>query len=112
MSAKELAVYICERIFEGTHPVLLVAHDDGDWQFLCGGHHEPLATSWTCVKTRMASSGSTASVSQAGTAPSGSCSPTRVMYAERALSFASWVVALSSAISIDWMPQPPRTCHP
>ncbi len=41
MSSKESAAYICEHIFEGTHPVLLVAHDDGDWQFLCGGHHEP-----------------------------------------------------------------------
>lgn len=39
MSAPELAAYICEHVFKRTHPVLLVAHDDGDWQFLCGGGH-------------------------------------------------------------------------
>ena len=41
MSTPELAAFICEHIFEKSHPVLLVAHDDGDWQFLCGGPHKP-----------------------------------------------------------------------
>ena len=43
MSDREFAAYVCEHIFEGTHPVLLVAHEGGDWQFLCGGSHGPEA---------------------------------------------------------------------
>jgi hypothetical protein len=31
--------YVCSHVFGGERPVLLVAHDDGDWQFLCGGDH-------------------------------------------------------------------------
>jgi hypothetical protein len=43
MSERELTAYICEHIFEGSRPVLLVAHEGGDWQFLCGGPHSPKA---------------------------------------------------------------------
>jgi hypothetical protein len=32
-----LACYICDHIFRNERPVLLVAHEDGDWSFLCGG---------------------------------------------------------------------------
>jgi hypothetical protein len=35
-----LAVYVCHHVFTHERPVLLVSHDDGDWQFLCGGPHE------------------------------------------------------------------------
>ncbi len=35
-----LAVYICSHVFENTKPILLVCHESGDWQFLCGGTHE------------------------------------------------------------------------
>ena len=37
---KELPVYVCSHVFERTRPVLLAAHSDGDWQFLCGGGHD------------------------------------------------------------------------
>ena len=37
----EFAAYVCSHVFEHTRPVLLVARDDGDWQFLCGGAHAP-----------------------------------------------------------------------
>lgn len=33
------ACFVCEHVFLG-HPVLVVSHDDGDWQFLCGATHE------------------------------------------------------------------------
>ena len=33
-----LAVLVCSHIFAITKPILLVSHhEDGDWQFLCGG---------------------------------------------------------------------------
>lgn len=35
-----LAVFICSHIFENTKPILLVSHEDDDWQFLCGGEHD------------------------------------------------------------------------
>lgn len=36
----ERAVFICDHVFSGSHPILYVVHnDDGDWQFLCGGPH-------------------------------------------------------------------------
>ncbi|WP_019865449.1 hypothetical protein [Methylovulum miyakonense] len=31
-----LGVFICPHIFENTRPILLVIHDEGDWQCLCG----------------------------------------------------------------------------
>jgi hypothetical protein len=40
MPEKETAAYVCGHIFDATRPVLLVSHEDGDWQFLCGGPHE------------------------------------------------------------------------
>ncbi len=33
-----LTSYICPHIFENSRPILLVVHDDGEWQFLCGGN--------------------------------------------------------------------------
>ncbi|WP_437730194.1 hypothetical protein [Sorangium sp. So ce1335] len=39
MTERELAAYVCEHVFEGSRPVLLVAHEDGSWQFLCGDSH-------------------------------------------------------------------------
>ncbi len=37
MNQRELATFICSHIFRATHPVLLVAREQGDWMFLCGG---------------------------------------------------------------------------
>jgi hypothetical protein len=37
----EGAAFICGHVFDQSRPVLLVSHGDGDWQFLCGGDHEP-----------------------------------------------------------------------
>lgn len=31
--------FICSHVFAESASVLLVLHDDGDWQFLCGGDH-------------------------------------------------------------------------
>lgn len=39
MSERERVAYVCEHIFDGSRPVLLVAHEGGDWQFLCGQAH-------------------------------------------------------------------------
>ena len=41
MSEREIAAYVCSHVFERTRPVLLVARDGGDWQFLCGEAHDP-----------------------------------------------------------------------
>jgi hypothetical protein len=41
MRNPEVAAYVCSHVFERTRPVLLVARDGGDWQFLCGGEHGP-----------------------------------------------------------------------
>jgi hypothetical protein len=41
MSEREVAAYVCEHVFEHVRPILLVARDGGDWQFLCGGSHDP-----------------------------------------------------------------------
>ena len=38
-SSRNLVAYICPHVFTGTRPVLLVAHEGGDWQFLCGSTH-------------------------------------------------------------------------
>lgn len=35
-----LPVFICSHIYQNTKPVLLVSHEDGDWQFLCGEGHD------------------------------------------------------------------------
>ena len=31
--------YVCEHVFRGDRPVLLVSRGDGDWCFLCGDNH-------------------------------------------------------------------------
>ena len=31
-----LGIFVCPHVFKGTRPVLLVIHEDGDWQCLCG----------------------------------------------------------------------------
>ena len=36
----ELTAFICRHVFDETRPVLLVSHEGGDWQLLCGGDHE------------------------------------------------------------------------
>jgi len=33
----ERAALVCEHVFDASRPVLLVSHEGGDWQFLCGG---------------------------------------------------------------------------
>jgi hypothetical protein len=33
---RNLKAYICAHIFEKSRPVLLVAHEEGDWIFACG----------------------------------------------------------------------------
>lgn len=37
----QLGVYCCEHVFRGERRVLLVARNDGDWQFLCGDVDHP-----------------------------------------------------------------------
>jgi hypothetical protein len=36
----EIESYICLHVFEFERPILLVAKEDGDWQFLCGDEHD------------------------------------------------------------------------
>jgi hypothetical protein len=36
---RERAAFVCSHVFEGSRPILLAAHEEGDWQFLCGGEH-------------------------------------------------------------------------
>jgi hypothetical protein len=31
-----LGVFVCQHIFDDTRPILLVVHEEGDWQCLCG----------------------------------------------------------------------------
>lgn len=38
---REPAAFVCSHIFRDTTAVLLVAHDGGDWMFLCGAEHGP-----------------------------------------------------------------------
>ena len=35
-SSRTLVAYLCPHVFTETRPVLLVAREAGDWQFLCG----------------------------------------------------------------------------
>lgn len=35
----ELRALVCSHVFEYSRPVLLVAREDGEWLFLCGGLH-------------------------------------------------------------------------
>ncbi|WNG43728.1 hypothetical protein F0U60_06165 [Archangium minus] len=37
---RERLAFVCRHVFEGGRPIRLVAHEDGDWQFLCGEEHE------------------------------------------------------------------------
>jgi hypothetical protein len=37
---EEVAAFICSHVFDQTRPVLMVLHEGGDWQFLCGADHE------------------------------------------------------------------------
>jgi hypothetical protein len=41
--------YVCKHVFEGSRPVLLVSRGDGDWCFLCGGHHEDRASEYRVI---------------------------------------------------------------
>ncbi|WP_152565180.1 MULTISPECIES: hypothetical protein [Methylobacter] len=34
----DLGVFVCPHVFKATRPILLVVHEDGDWQCLCGGN--------------------------------------------------------------------------
>lgn len=35
---RQLGCIVCSHVFDGSRPVLLIAHDrDDSWQFLCGG---------------------------------------------------------------------------
>lgn len=36
---RESAAFVCSHIFENSLPVLLVARENGDWMYLCGGLH-------------------------------------------------------------------------
>jgi hypothetical protein len=36
---KGTPVYLCSHVFSRERAVLVVLHEDGDWQFLCGGNH-------------------------------------------------------------------------
>jgi len=38
--ADHLPAFVCSHVFARERPILLVSHEDGDWQFLCGGGHE------------------------------------------------------------------------
>ena len=37
----ERPALICSHVFEDTRPILLVSHEDGVWQFLCGAGDHP-----------------------------------------------------------------------
>jgi hypothetical protein len=37
---RERAAFVCHHVFEGSRPIRLVVHEDGDWQVLCGEQHE------------------------------------------------------------------------
>jgi hypothetical protein len=37
---REIAAFVCSHIFKNTHPLLLVARENGDWMFLCGQVHD------------------------------------------------------------------------
>ena len=48
--AASLKTYVCTHVFDEAMPVLLVVHDkDGDWSFVCGGHHEDSAKAYRVV---------------------------------------------------------------
>lgn len=36
----ELRAIVCSHVFDDVLPVLLVAREDGEWLFLCGGMHD------------------------------------------------------------------------
>ena len=36
---RNLAAFVCSHVFARERAVLLVSHEDGDWQFLCGDSH-------------------------------------------------------------------------
>lgn len=40
----ERAAFVCAHVFDVSRPVLLVSHEGGDWQFLCGDHHRSWET--------------------------------------------------------------------
>lgn len=35
----EKCAFVCSHIFNASHPVLLVARENGDWMYLCGESH-------------------------------------------------------------------------
>jgi hypothetical protein len=37
--ADHLPAYVCSHVFSAERPILLVSHEGGDWQFLCGSTH-------------------------------------------------------------------------
>jgi len=38
---EEQLAFVCIHVFEARRPVRLVSHEDGEWQLLCGGAHDP-----------------------------------------------------------------------
>lgn len=38
-SRSEVPAFVCDHVFTTAKPILFVSHEDGDWQFLCGGVH-------------------------------------------------------------------------
>lgn len=36
---RNLAVFVCESVFDGSSDILHVMREAGDWMFLCGGTH-------------------------------------------------------------------------
>jgi hypothetical protein len=36
---ENLGVFVCSHVFSQERPILLVVHNDDEWQFLCGGAH-------------------------------------------------------------------------
>ncbi|MCK9686687.1 hypothetical protein [Scleromatobacter humisilvae] len=55
-----------DRVFDGSHPILMVTHDtDGDWQVLCGGdvaERRPVVTCLGCTWLRDRSIGEMAAL--------------------------------------------------
>jgi hypothetical protein len=39
LGPSNLAVYVCDHVFDKSRPVLFVSRAGGDWQFLCGENH-------------------------------------------------------------------------
>jgi hypothetical protein len=45
----EIVAFACSHVLANAEPILLVAREDGDWMFLCGGDHQDSADNFGAV---------------------------------------------------------------